>query len=272
MQNSSIDLPFCISAETFMKIFTASALVACSLLFGQANTARSADAPPTFTNTAEYMFQLAAELYPTLFTNGSAPASIEGYVYKHFSQSGIYVGVKNDKVFLLGGPFGNSIKEQGTLQVVITFLEELKAKQQNGGPTADPNENPVTITGVTFSPALEGFSEVPSRVDSSIAGRISEDALGWHRVWSDGVGKPLMEMHYYKNTGYLDIAIGTTHTAFGITCVPNGTSFACANKGLSVNFEAGTIVFNNTRMPRLLSANIPEITVNGSLAFKPFSP
>lgn len=82
----------------------------------------------TVTTDVQSIFDLAAHVYPSLLVNGSAFGLYQGYTYKFFASSGIYVGIKDNKVFTMGGPFGNAIKEQGTVSLVLNALQTAKAK------------------------------------------------------------------------------------------------------------------------------------------------
>jgi hypothetical protein len=79
------------------------------------------------------LFQLAQQAYPTLFTNASGWRSHGGYTYQFYAASGIYAGVKDGNVFLLGGPFGSSIVQKGALTAAIGVLQDTVAKQQASG-------------------------------------------------------------------------------------------------------------------------------------------
>jgi hypothetical protein len=43
--------------------------------------------------------------------------------------SGIYVGIKDNIVYTLGGSFGNKITSQGTVGAVLSALQTAKANQ-----------------------------------------------------------------------------------------------------------------------------------------------
>jgi hypothetical protein len=86
----------------------------------------------TFSTKAQSVFTLAAELDPSSFQNGSGPQSYLDYVYRAFP-SGIYVGIKNERVYLVGGPFGPSITEKGTVGSVLALLQNIKEQAGAGG-------------------------------------------------------------------------------------------------------------------------------------------
>jgi hypothetical protein len=78
---------------------------------------------PTISSDVQTIFDLAAVVYPAWFKNGSELGLFQGYVYKYFATSGIYVGVKDNTIYVLGGPFGNSITNVGTVASVLSALK-----------------------------------------------------------------------------------------------------------------------------------------------------
>lgn len=76
------------------------------------------------------LFSLAAEVAPA-FKSGSAWYSYSGYTYKFFAGAGIYAGVKDGNVYLIGGPYGPALTPRFTLGNAIASLQALKASQQN---------------------------------------------------------------------------------------------------------------------------------------------
>ncbi|HTQ98862.1 MAG TPA: hypothetical protein VMH83_02685 [Candidatus Acidoferrum sp.] len=121
----------------------------------------STSTTPTITTDMQSVFDVAAQLYPTLFTNGSALGLYQGYTYKYFASSGIYVGVKDGNVFLLGGQFGNSITNEGSISSVLTYLQGVKTKQASTGGTTTGGTTTslykLTLTG-SLKATVAGFS------------------------------------------------------------------------------------------------------------------
>lgn len=99
---------------------------------------------PTITSDVQSIFDLAAQVYPSLLVNGSALGQYQGYVYKFFAASGIYVGIKDNKIFTMGGPFGTGIKEQGSVTAVLGALQTAKTKIDANKPIT--STTPVTPT------------------------------------------------------------------------------------------------------------------------------
>jgi hypothetical protein len=85
-------------------------------------------APPTLTLQEESVLDVAGDLYPTLFTQPSEVQSLDGYRYKFFAGSGLYIGFKNERLYGLGGPFGNNVTDLGLVSAMLTQLQAEKAK------------------------------------------------------------------------------------------------------------------------------------------------
>ncbi len=115
---------------------------------------------PALTTQEDTLLQLAQDLYPALFSNGSALGTLQGYVYKHFPDSGIYVGFKDGRLYLLGGQFGPDLKDMGLVSSAVTALQAEKSAQFNNiapgvhwvfsGVTRDDPRGNVTISPSGF--------------------------------------------------------------------------------------------------------------------------
>jgi hypothetical protein len=109
------------------------------------------------------LFQLAQQAYPTLFANASGWRSHAGYTYQFYAASGIYAGVKDGNVFLLGGPFGTSIVQKGALTAAIGVLQDTVAKQQSsysgstGGTSTGTNAFTTVKEYKTLADLVAGF-------------------------------------------------------------------------------------------------------------------
>jgi hypothetical protein len=81
---------------------------------------------PTLSASQQSIFDLASELIPSMFANPGPVLSFQGYSYRYFAASGIYIGMKDGKVFGLGGSFGTGITELGTTDSVLKYLQDRK--------------------------------------------------------------------------------------------------------------------------------------------------
>ncbi|MES2607073.1 MAG: hypothetical protein V4603_19235, partial [Pseudomonadota bacterium] len=112
-------------------------LLACSLwVVGLSGSFSSAQAALMISAEEQQVFDLAAELYPTLFVKGSELGTYQGYTYKYFAESKVYVGLKDSHVFLMGGQFGPGITDKGSVTGVLTALQAMKAAKHPTTPAA----------------------------------------------------------------------------------------------------------------------------------------
>lgn len=84
--------------------------------------AASAD---TFDNAVKF-FDFAEDTYPTLLTpKRPSVQEIQGYYVRHYSDSGIYIGLLGDQVYALGGYLGNSLTYVGAVKdfVLISMTD-----------------------------------------------------------------------------------------------------------------------------------------------------
>ncbi|MES2626226.1 MAG: DUF3465 domain-containing protein [Pseudomonadota bacterium] len=72
------------------------------------------------------IFQKAEVLYPGLFGNASEFRTIQGYTYKFYAAQNTYIGMRDNLVYVLGGPFGNAIVNQGTVATTLAFLTNVE--------------------------------------------------------------------------------------------------------------------------------------------------
>lgn len=71
------------------------------------------------------LFDSAENLYPELFTSGSGWFLSGGYTYKYYANSKVYLGIKDDRIYALGGPFVGLV-ELGTITDIGNELRYLK--------------------------------------------------------------------------------------------------------------------------------------------------
>ena len=81
------------------------------------------EGPETALSAAELsIFQKAEALYPEWFGEPSAFAITEGYIYRFYALLNTYIGIRDETVYVLGGPFGDVITRQGTVADTLAFL------------------------------------------------------------------------------------------------------------------------------------------------------
>lgn len=74
---------------------------------------------------------LAEKLCPALLEQGSELRSFSGYTYRFYAGSGVYVGFRDSRIYLLGGPFGNAIQDYGSAISVLGSLRNAEARTQS---------------------------------------------------------------------------------------------------------------------------------------------
>ena len=72
------------------------------------------------TTAANQLLDHAERTYPELFAGHPATGVYEGYTYRYYANSGIYLGVRDGLVFVMGGPFGSQPLPVGPLAQFIT--------------------------------------------------------------------------------------------------------------------------------------------------------
>ena len=119
------------SATRFLLLF--SMLLGSGIGWAQTATTTSVLTLPT---TSQTVLDLVDEIYANLFGTGGGLREAQGYIYNYYAFSGIYVGFKNSRVYVVGGPFGDRILDKGPATNVVTALNVAKSKIQNGTSTA----------------------------------------------------------------------------------------------------------------------------------------
>lgn len=69
------------------------------------------------------LIKLAQQRYPDLFNGPTGWRTFDGFFYKYFSASGVYVGIKGADLYVMGGPFGNAAQYQGTVADALVVLQ-----------------------------------------------------------------------------------------------------------------------------------------------------
>jgi hypothetical protein len=129
------------------------------------------------TQTADMtaLFDLAAQLYPSLFTAAtSTGVSADGYLYRFYANSGIWVGIKNGLVHLKGGAFGNAYTSRGSIAAVSAQLRAAL----NPAPTPTPTPTPsVTPTPTPTPVPTPTPTPVTGLYDLTVSGKISMNGM-----------------------------------------------------------------------------------------------
>ncbi len=73
--------------------------------------------------SARTLVNLAIQVFPELFGQATTWREYEGFHYRYFGSSGIYIGIKGEDLYLLGGSYGDSVSYQGTIADAIVFVQ-----------------------------------------------------------------------------------------------------------------------------------------------------
>jgi len=131
----------------------------------------------TLTADASSVISLAEEIYGSLFGTGAVMGETKGYTYRFYPTSKIYVGFKDGRVYIVGGPFGDKILDKGPATGVITALNNAKIKLEasSNGNGSTTIEGSVEGTGGEWDLTISGTSStfgfvvnIPSLVVNNI--------------------------------------------------------------------------------------------------------
>ena len=106
-------------------------VLAASLLHVLPVTAQTA---PALNKDEQAALTLAEKLYPSLLVQGTELRSFSGYVYRFYAGSGVYVGFRDSRIYLMGGPLGNAIQNYGSAISVLGSLRNAEARKQSQVP------------------------------------------------------------------------------------------------------------------------------------------
>ena len=73
-------------------------------------------------DAVEEIFELAEAAYPELFPTDEFTAPLrllDGYIYRHYPDSGTYIGIREGAVYVMGGDFGDHIQNMGATTIVL---------------------------------------------------------------------------------------------------------------------------------------------------------
>lgn len=145
---------------------------------------------PVATDAINQIFALAESKLPQIFTSGAITLTFEQYVYRFYPDTSVYLAFTNDTAFLLGGAFGQSLVNIGSVSTVLTSLEALEVEVATGGSTGGGSAdlwnlsisgsfNSSLVQNIAFAginlagipaPDLNDTNAVNNEIGSSLAG------------------------------------------------------------------------------------------------------
>ena len=188
---------------------------------------------PSLSADAQSVLDLALEVYPTLFGQGSELKQAQGYVYRFFASSGIYVGFKDGRVYVVGGPFGDSILDKGTVSAVTTALNTAKANIELNG-SVDVGGNGAA-TGELWDITISGTASVLG-VTTNIGALTVENVTSTNPASEEEIEKIIEE--YFKDYGTITnlevVIVNNTPDKVTLDLAFKG---AVVSQGFTVNTE-----------------------------------
>jgi len=117
--------------------------------------AQSAAASVDPEDAANQLMDFAETYYPQYFSSHPASATALGYFYRFYPDSGLYLGVREGQVYVLGGSFGTEVRALGALTQFITprprVLSSLCADSAAYGTFATPSPVLGKNVGITVA-------------------------------------------------------------------------------------------------------------------------
>ena len=110
--------------------------------------------PASVTDAMNTVFGLAEQKVPEYFPGGAVTSFFENYVYRFYTQTGIYLAFLDGNVFVLGGAFGDAVVDAGSISSVITALEALETPASGGSGGSNSDLWDLTISGNVITTTL----------------------------------------------------------------------------------------------------------------------
>jgi len=131
---------------------------AAAALSVRALAANAADPAVEPEEAARQLFEFAQVYYPEYFPGTPATASALGYLYRHYESTGIYLGVRDDQVYVLGGLFGSEVLHVGALTQYIQPRPRVASQLCASGTGAARYATPTPQVGKNAGLTLAGCS------------------------------------------------------------------------------------------------------------------
>lgn len=134
--------------------------IAGVLTVSPASVAQTTSPTPTITVEINQLFDLAQKKLPDLFASGSISQIFENYVYRFYPATGVYIGIANNTVYLLGGQFGNALVNVGSISFVMSELNKFPDPTTTPGGGSSTDLWDLKISGTVTGPVAVGFNDL----------------------------------------------------------------------------------------------------------------
>ncbi len=206
------------------------AALLCSLILVSSMQSQAQDLPgvevsdASVSQNAKTLISLAAQQIPELFANGTPWRSLDGFFFKYFAVSGIFVGITGDDLYLLGGQFGDVATYGGKVADAIVVL--------GGASTGGPLFNDIT-TPSTLNALIAYFKTITVKLDtiSTLAifnnsASVAHEVQGQETVAGKATTKLQLTLAGSNLAQPVPATLWVDETGFIAKLIYNGTEFA----------------------------------------------
>lgn len=151
------------------------------------------------------LVNLANQKFPELFSGGTPWRQLDGFSFKYFSATGIYLGVNDGNLFVLGGQFGNQATNLGKVTDIVATLSSDTGTGTGGVLFNDITSASTvkdllrifkTIT-VSYS-TLSSFGNTEAAVSMEVQGSEAVNGVSAEKVVLTITGNTLSEPQVYQ--------------------------------------------------------------------------
>lgn len=109
-------------------------------------------------DAANQLLDFAEVYYPDYFPGHPVTGTALGYVYRHYESTGLYLGVRDGEVYVLGGVFGNEVVDVGPLTRFITPQPRVLSTACSTGSRYGSFATPLAAVGRNAAVTVAGCS------------------------------------------------------------------------------------------------------------------
>lgn len=151
------------------------------------------------------LVNLANQKFPELFSGGSPWRQLDGFSFKYFSATGIYLGVNGGNLFVLGGQFGNQPTNLGKVTDIVSTLSS-DTPASTGGVFFNDLTSATTVKDllrifktitVSYS-TLSSFGNTEAAVSMEVQGVEAVNGVPTEKVVLTITGNTLSEPQVYQ--------------------------------------------------------------------------
>ncbi|MCP5358850.1 MAG: hypothetical protein H7A06_11960 [Pseudomonadales bacterium] len=162
------------------------------------------------------LFTKAQEKFAQYFpaSANAVNQTLEGYTYRHYPSTGMYLAIADGKVYVMGGEYGNSPKEAGTLDAILSELSGTTVEV----PTIPQGDYKLSVTGTvaTFGVSVAFGPLVIDKIDAPKSSDIDDIR--------DAVKKALTDVNFTGTINVSEVSTAGAEFSFVIEFTGSTTS------------------------------------------------